>query len=56
MLRYWSVISGYGPATGLPDTKAGVFTQALYDEAQAKGWSVISVKNDWKRTVAFEGS
>ena len=23
----------YGPATGLPDTKVGTFTQALYDEA-----------------------
>jgi hypothetical protein len=24
----------YGPATGLPDTKVGTFTQALYDEAK----------------------
>lgn len=39
----------YGPATGLPDTKVGTFTQALYDEAKAKGWIVISMKNDWKR-------
>ena len=23
----------YGPAQGLPDTKVGTFTQALYDEA-----------------------
>jgi len=39
----------YGPATGLPDTKVGTFTQALYDEAKSKGWIVVSMKNDWKR-------
>ena len=44
----------YGPAQGLPDTKVGTFTQALYDEAKKKGWTVISMKNDWKRIFAFE--
>lgn len=44
----------YGPARGLPDTKVGAFTQALFDEAQTKGWVVISMKNDWKRVFAFE--
>ena len=44
----------YGPAQGLPDTKVGTFTQALYDEAKAKGWFVISMKNDWKRMFAWE--
>jgi hypothetical protein len=44
----------YGPANGLPDTKVGTFSQALYDEAKAKGWSVISMKNDWKRIFAFD--
>ncbi len=44
----------YGPAQGLPDTKVGTFTQALYDEARKKGWTVISMKNDWKRIFAFE--
>jgi phosphoserine phosphatase len=39
----------YGPAQGLPDSKVGTFTQALYDEANARGWTVISMKNDWKR-------
>jgi phosphoglycolate phosphatase-like HAD superfamily hydrolase len=39
----------YGPANGLPDTKVGTFTQALYDEAQKKAWVVISMKNDWSR-------
>ncbi len=44
----------YGPAHGLPDTKVGTFTQALYDEAKKKGWTVVSMKNDWKRIFAFE--
>jgi phosphoglycolate phosphatase-like HAD superfamily hydrolase len=44
----------YGPALGLPDTKVGAFTQALYDEAKKKGWTVISMKNDWKRIFPFE--
>jgi hypothetical protein len=39
----------YGPAEGLPDTKVGTFTQALFDEAKQRGWIVISMKNDWKR-------
>ena len=43
----------YGPATGLPDTKVGTFSQALYDEAKKKGWTVISMKNDWKEIFAF---
>ena len=44
----------YGPAQGLPDTKIGTFPQALYDEAKAKGWIVISMKNDWKFVFGFE--
>ncbi len=44
----------YGPAQGLPDTKVGAFTQALYDEAQKQGWTVISMRRDWKRIFAFE--
>lgn len=39
----------YGPANGLPDTRVGTFPQALMDEAKQRGWSVISMKNDWKR-------
>jgi hypothetical protein len=42
----------YGPAQGLPATKVGTFTQALYDEAQKQGWTVISMKNDWKKDFA----
>jgi hypothetical protein len=44
----------YGPAMGLPHTKVGTFTQALYDEAKKKAWTVISMKNDWKRIFSFE--
>ncbi len=44
----------YGPAQGLPSTKVGMFTQALYDEAKKDGWLIISMKNDWKRIFAFE--
>ena len=44
----------YGPALGLPDTRVGAFSQALYDEAKKNGWLVISMKNDWKRIFAFE--
>jgi phosphoglycolate phosphatase-like HAD superfamily hydrolase len=44
----------YGPAQGLPDTKVGTFTQALYDKAKKDGWVVISMKNDWKRIFSFE--
>src|SRR5215467_11427369 len=44
----------YGPAQGLPNTEVGTFTQGLYDEAKKKGWTVISMKNDWKQIFAFE--
>ena len=44
----------YGPAQGLPNSKVGTFTQALYDEAMKKGWTVISMKNDWKRMFGFD--
>src|SRR6516162_6765229 len=43
----------YGPAEGLPDTEVGTFTQPLYDDAKKRGWSVISMKNDWKRLFPF---
>lgn len=43
----------YGPARGLPNSKFGTFTPALNDEARKKGWTVISMKSDWKRIFAF---
>jgi hypothetical protein len=39
----------YGPARGLPDVKLGAFTPALDDEARKSGWTVVSMKNDWKQ-------
>jgi phosphoserine phosphatase len=44
----------YGPANGLPDVKLSPFSQATFDEATARRWPVISMKNDWKRVFAFE--
>lgn len=44
----------YGPATGLPDTKIGTFPQTLLDEAKQRGWTVISMKSDWRRVFAFD--
>jgi hypothetical protein len=39
-------IATFDPATGLPDTKVGAFSQALHDEAKTKGWTVISMRTD----------
>jgi len=44
----------YGPAQGLPDSKIGSLTPALYAEAKKKNWTVISMKNDWKNIFSFE--
>ncbi|TFG45720.1 MAG: haloacid dehalogenase-like hydrolase [Gemmatimonadales bacterium] len=44
----------YGPARGLPDSKIGHFTAALDSEAAARGWTVVSMKQDWKRIFTFE--
>ena len=44
----------YGPAQGLPASRVGTFTQALYNEAMKKGWVVISMKKDWNRIFSFE--
>ena len=37
-----------------PKSKVGMFTDALMAEAKKNSWSVISMKNDWKRIFAFE--
>jgi phosphoserine phosphatase len=39
----------YGPARGLPDVKYGYFTSALEDLAKNNGWTVVSMKDDWKQ-------
>ncbi len=38
----------YGPARGLPDVQYGYFTPALEDQAKKHGWTVVSMKDDWK--------
>jgi hypothetical protein len=42
----------YGPALGLPDVKLGAFTQGLYEQAKKDGWTVVSMKDDWKQVFA----
>jgi phosphoglycolate phosphatase-like HAD superfamily hydrolase len=37
-----------------PDSKVGTFSDALMSEATARGWTVVSMKNDWKRIFSFE--
>ena len=36
------------------ESKIGTFSDALMAEAKSKKWTVISMKNDWKRIFAFE--
>jgi phosphoserine phosphatase len=43
----------YGPAGGLPNTHIGTFTDALMDEANERGWFVISMKDDWGRIFSW---
>lgn len=38
----------YGPARGLPNVKLGYFTPALDEQAKKSGWTVVSMKKDWK--------
>jgi hypothetical protein len=42
----------YGPARGMPDVKYGYFTPALEDHAKKDGWTVVSMKDDWKSVFA----
>ena len=35
-------------------SKVGTFTDALMTEAKKKNWTVISMKDDWKRVFAFD--
>jgi phosphoserine phosphatase len=36
------------------DSRVGTFTKALLGEARRRGWTVISMKDDWKRVFAFD--
>ena len=39
-----------------PDSKIGRFSEALMQEANAQGWHVVSMKNDWKEIFSFKSS
>jgi len=40
----------YGPARGLPESKSGgAFTPALDEQARKGGWTVVSMKDDWRQ-------
>jgi hypothetical protein len=39
----------YGPARGLPDVTLGAFPPALDEHAKRDGWTVVSMKDDWKQ-------
>ena len=46
----------YGPALGMPAPQLGAFTPALYEQAKRAGWTVVSMKDDWKQVFPFEPS
>lgn len=48
------VVTDTARPRGRRTPRSATFTQALYDEAKKQGWTVISIKNDWKRVFAFE--
>lgn len=66
MLEYTT--GGTGPRFGLlvhhddaerefaygAESKIGTFSDALMSEAKEKGWTVVSMKSDWKKIFAFE--
>jgi haloacid dehalogenase-like hydrolase len=44
----------YGPALGLPMPQLGALTPDLYEQAKTAGWTVVSMKDDWKQVFPFE--
>lgn len=36
------------------DSKIGTFSQALMNEANQRGWIIVSMKNDWNKIFSFE--
>jgi phosphoserine phosphatase len=46
----------YGPVGGLPEPQLGAFTLALHEQAMRAGWTVVSMKDDWKQVFPFEAS
>jgi hypothetical protein len=54
VLKWWLaafavlvIVSAFGWALSAPRESGA-------DEARAKGWTVVSMKDDWKRVFAFE--
>jgi hypothetical protein len=46
---YWETMMKFG--------RLGVGAKILaFDEARKKGWTVISMKNDWKKVFAFDAN
>jgi hypothetical protein len=43
----------YGPANSPLASEVATFSEALMDEAKKSGWTVISMKSDWKRVFAL---
>ncbi len=43
-----------GRRIGLPHTHIGTFSRSLRDEAHARRWVVISIRNDWRRVFSFD--
>ena len=43
-----------GPVLGMPEPRLGAFTPALHAQAKTAGWTVVSMKHDWKRVFPFE--
>lgn len=41
-------------AAEVANSPIGTFSDALTAEAKTRGWTVISMKHDWRRTFAFE--
>jgi hypothetical protein len=44
----------YGPALGMPTPTLGAFTPALHEQAKGAGWTVVSMKDDWRQVFPFE--
>ena len=44
----------YGPAFGMMTPRLGAFTQALHEQANAAGWTVVSMKDDWHNIFTTE--
>ncbi len=43
-----------GPVLGMPEPRLGAFTSELYAQARSAGWTVVSMKDDWKQVFPYE--